>query len=158
MAELHDVIPVFAPHIARLTTPKDEKYKYRWVSMDPGRVEFLKEQYGYEVVNTEHTMTGEAGPKVVGNSILMRCPREQYEKREATRRTIARQRLEAPRRKVKDTGEQLGVEVTDQTREYRAPMSTGMQDVSDKSKGNLQENTITREQVDATDNRFNPNA
>lgn len=138
-------IPVFSPHNARLKIKNpDPAYNYRWVSMTQERIDFMKD-IGYEFVTQEDTKTGADNRRIVGTSVLMRCPREQYERREHIRRLRSRQMLESPRNKVKDTAQALGVEAMDSTREYRAPLSQGMADLSDK--GEAKEGTVTREQV-----------
>lgn len=153
MAQIVDVMPVFKPYIDRMAArdvAKDPNFHYRWATLRPGRVEFLRE-LGYEVVRVKDTTTGEMVPKTVGNSLLMRCPKEQYEQRELYRQHVAAQRRGAPRQKVKDTGEALGLEVTDRTREYRAPMSSALQEGPTKEE--QQEGVVTRQQVEQV---FNP--
>lgn len=138
-------LPVFSHHIARLEVKdKDPNYHYRWVRTSEGRVDFMKE-LGYELVTTKDTKTGEEGHRVVQDTILMRCPKEQFERRNEIRRRRSRMMLESPRSKVKDTAQALGVEATDSTREYRAPMSSAMQDLSDQ--GEAREGVITRQDV-----------
>lgn len=136
-------LPVFAPHIERLKVREpDPDYKYRWCSDTEDRVTFLKE-LNYEIVYTEDS-DGERTPRRVGTSILMRCPRSEYERREHIRRVRARQMLESPRSKVKTTADALGVEATDSSREYRAPLSQGM---TEKVDSNPREGVITRADV-----------
>jgi hypothetical protein len=148
MAEIIEALPRFLPHLARLDLLPDEKsdkaHQYRWASGDPGRVDFLK-SLGYEIVYTKDRTTGQDIPRMVDNSVLMRCPKEQWEKRQGMRQALARQLLEAPRKRVQSIGEQAGVEVTDQTREYRAPMEAVMNEKPEEIKPG--EGVITREQL-----------
>ena len=144
MAKVVETLPVYAPHAARLDVPNmDPEFQYRWVSMDAVRVDFLK-SIGYEVVEGEN-----GKPRTVDNSILMRCPREQYDRRTQMRRNVVQDRLQAPRKKVLAEAEALGMEGTDSTREYRAPMSAVENEPGDKrARG---EGTITREDVGLAD-------
>lgn len=144
-------LPVFSHHIERLKIKNpDPNYHYRWVRTVEGRVDFLKE-LGYEMVTNQNTQTDEEGHRVVQDSVLMRCPRELYERRNEVRRRRSRMMLESPRSKVKDTAQSLGVEAIDSTREYRAPLSQAMAEPAEK--GEAREGTITRQDVQ----KFNSN-
>lgn len=146
-------IPVFAPHVARLAIKDmDPAYHYRWVANNQDRIDFMKDQMGYEFVTRKDTEPGTDSRRIVGTSVLMRCPRELYEKREHIRRLRSRQMLAGPRDKVKTTAENLGVEATDHTREYRGPLSSGMQDTKDDAARG--EGTITRADL----KQFNPSS
>lgn len=138
-------LPVFSHHIERMRIKDpDPNYNYRWVRMVEGRVEFLKE-LGYEYVTNQDTQTDGEGHRVVADSVLMRCPKELYDRRNEIRRRRSRMMLESPRSKVKDTAQSLGVEAIDSTREYRAPMSQAMSEPAEK--GESREGTITRQDV-----------
>lgn len=143
-AELIDVLPQYTPYQDRLAVPdQDPNFHYRWVSMDHARVEFMR-TLGYDVVKVKDT-EGQFTDRTVDNSLLMRCPQEKYQTREKSRLHRALQLLRAPRDRVKQIGERLQLEVTDQTREYRAPMSAAIGEPKDDRKPG--EGTITREMV-----------
>lgn len=149
MSEIIDVEPMYTPAIDRMKLPEgitdSDKYQYRYVSNNPNRLGFMK-HIGYEVVTVKDTVDGPAHPVEVGNSILMRTPRQLYERRALQKAARARAMTTAPREKVKNIGSKMDVEVTDQTRERRAPMSAILNEKpSDEEK---QEGTITRKQVE----------
>lgn len=139
-----DILPMYTPYIDRMNVPNeflnDVDHHYRYGSKDANRINFLK-SLGYEAV----TLNGQE--VTVDNSVLMRCPRDMYEARNLARRIRSRQLTEAPRKKVQTTGENLGVEVTDQTREYRGSMTQALSEKA--SKEEQREGQLTRQDLEA---------
>lgn len=82
---------------------KDPNRTYRWVDLGrQGRVQKMKRDFGYRIekkggsVSAPKTNNGDADPDIVvnGDSVLMSCPKEEYEKREEARTEISHTRLE----------------------------------------------------------------
>ena len=127
----------FSPAIRRMTVrDKEPGFHYYLAQNKDERIEYLIE-LGYEVV------TGKADASkgvdksqpdsrriVAGRYVLMRCPQELYDERVAMRDADAEEATIAPRESFKTKASQMGVEPVDESRSFRAPISS----IPDKEK------------------------
>ena len=102
--------PVSAALEQRAQEGEDPDFEQRYVRNDPLRMQQVK-MLGYEAVEDE-----EGKPEMLGNLVLMRVPREQYEERQAMKTARTQEMTAAPREGFKTTAKKAGVEVEDKTR------------------------------------------
>lgn len=92
----------------------DSTKNYRFVREDPMRIARHRMK-GYKLSSkadgpTCFAESDDRGDDVirVGDTVLMECPKEQYEERQKAKRDLATNRLSGPKKKVEDLADRVG--------------------------------------------------
>jgi len=97
---------------------KDPKYSYRWLNTHKQNLA-TKKARGWEVVNDPKIKTFSGTPDSthqIGDMVLARMPKEQYEKMMKRKRDLGESRRKSTKEEFREEGKAIGVRVFDENR------------------------------------------
>lgn len=111
----------------RVIRDRDPNLHYRWVRGTEDRIEQLREDAGYEVVQTK-----DGKPRKSGGDVLMACPRELYDARKRHRDKQAAEHIRGPKEAFSAQAMRHAVPVVDQS---KVRVSSMQDEIGQGSKG-----------------------